>query len=388
MPSSNTDCGCFCRRNALVSGQGNGGRNDGETGLNHSPENRAREPRIAAALLAAAVLAAAVVCAVPRAVERASHLDDPSYAANRALEGTFSRAVAEREIEAALSAQDPELAQSIVELASARNVPVDPAFAQRSAAAAAEAASTRHRVKNFAHGFVTGEPQDMASFAGTTLGDLFIFGDVRDALREGVRYVRGEQMDELVLGLAAAGIAVTAGTYATAGAVAPARAGLTLVKVARKSGRLSAEFAENVGRMLRQASLPAIARGARETVKGGRAGGLLHLVRDMGRVEKAAGGRAALDALRLAREPRDITRIARLAEKEGSRTRAILKIAGRSALTLAFLTFDVAGWILGAILAVFGLVSTLKSTVERMTLRILRRRKSRRQAIAAAPSRG
>ena len=113
MPSSNTDCGCFCRRNALVSGQGNGGRNDGETGLNHSPENRAREPRIAAALLAAAVLAAAVVCAVPRAVERASHLDDPSYAANRALEGTFSRAVAEREIEAALSAQDPELARAV-----------------------------------------------------------------------------------------------------------------------------------------------------------------------------------------------------------------------------------------------------------------------------------
>lgn len=342
-------------------------------------------------LLAALVLAAAAACAVPRAAERASHLDDPSYAAGRALAGSFDTAVAQREIEAALSAQDPELAQSIVELAAARNVPIDPALAERSAAAAAEAASMRQRAKNFAHGFVTGEPRDMASFAGTTLGDLFIFGDVRDALREGVRYVRGEQMDELVLGLAAAGIAVTAGTYATVGAGVPARAGLTLVKVARKSGRLSAEFAESLGRMVRQASLPALSRGVRETVKVERAGvGLLHLVRDVGRIEKAAGGRAALDALRLAREPRDVTRIARLAEKEGSRTRAILKLAGRGALALAILTFDVAGWILGAIFAVFGFVSALKSTAERMTLRIVRRRKRRaaKQAFAAALARG
>jgi hypothetical protein len=122
-----------------------------------------------------------------------------------------------------------------------------------------------------------------------------------------------------------------------------------------------------------------------------RANGLLHLVRDAGRIEKAAGGRAALDALKLANEPRDITRIAKLAEKEGSRTRAILKIAGRGAIALAVLTFDVAGWILGAILAVFGFVSALKSAVERTTLHIVRRRRERRAArwpIAAVPVRG
>jgi hypothetical protein len=42
----------------------------------------------------------------------------------------------------------------------------------------------------------------------------------------------------------------------------------------------------------------------------------------LARVEKA-GGRAALDGLKIAEQPRDMTRIARLAEKEGSRTRAI-----------------------------------------------------------------
>jgi hypothetical protein len=233
----------------------------------------------------------------------------------------------------------------------------------------------------------------MASLAGTTLGDLFVFGDIRDALREGTRYVRGEQVDELVLALAATGIAITAGTYATFGAATPARAGLTLVKAARKTGRLGAEFTENLGRMVRQASVPAPARAARETAKAERAGGLLHLVRDVGRVEKAAGARAALDALKIAKGPGDITRVAKLAEKEGSRTRAILKVAGRGAITIVALAFDACLWLLGALFAVFGFVSALKGAVERTALRIFRRRRERRmraamQKIAALPAHG
>src|SRR4029078_5597413 len=104
--------------------------------------------------------------------------------------------------------------------------------------------------------------------------------------------------------------------------------------------------------MLRQTIFPAAPRGARETAKVERASGLLHLVRDVGRGEKAAGGGAALDALKIAKEPRDITRIAKLAEKEGGRTRAILKVAGRGAIMLAALAFEASLWLLGALFAV------------------------------------
>ena len=178
----------------------------------------------------------------------------------------------------------------------------------------------------------------------------------------------------------------------TFGTAAPARAGLTLVKVARKTGSLGAELTGSLGRMVRKAGLsePAVAvRAGREAVKVERAGGLLNFARDVGRVERAAGGRAAFDGLKIAKEPGDMTRIARLAEKEGSRTRAILKLAGRSAIMLAALALDASLWLLGALLTVFGFVSALKSATERMTLRILRRRKERRrrkqvQPIAAA----
>jgi hypothetical protein len=370
-----------------------------------------RIPRVGPYLLAAVIAAAGIAAAyaVPRAAAALDGLRDPSQIVDHALDGRFDAGVAQREIEAALAARDADLAQSFVDLAADRRVPVDPSLVQKVNAATADAATTRHKAESFARGLITGEPDDMAALAGTTLGDLFVFGDIRDALREGKRLVTGEKADELVLGLACVGIAITAGTYATFGAAAPARVGLTLAKAARKTGSLTTEFAASLAPLVRRAvdlrplrqtatnvSLggPVLAeRAAREAVKVERAGGLLQLAGDVGRVERAAGGRAALDGLKIAKEPRDVARVAKLAEKEGSRTRAILKVAGRGAIAIAGLAFDAAVWLLGAMFAVLGFVSALKNGTERAALRFFRRRRERRrrkelQAFAAAAAHG
>ena len=381
-----------------------------ESRLEHLQRRLARISRLSPVLFAVAAVALALASthAVPRAVVALEGLTDPARVADHALDGQFDATVAQREIEAALAAHDAELAQSFVDLAADRRVAIDPAQAEKVSAATAEAATASHKVESFARGFITGQPDDMAALAGTTLGDLFVFGDIRDALREGKHLATGEQADELVLGLACVGIAITAGTYATFGAAAPARVGLTLAKAARKTGRISAEFAANVAPLVRRAidwrplreaattasfARPALAeRAAREAVKVERAGGLLQLAGDVGRVERAAGGRAALDGLKIAKEPRDVSRVAKLAEKEGSRTRAILKVAGRGAITIAALAFDAAIWLLWAMFAVLGFVAALKNATERAALRFFRRRRERRvrrdmQAIAVAAAR-
>ncbi|HKS87175.1 MAG TPA: hypothetical protein VJR71_16980 [Pseudolabrys sp.] len=341
------------------------------------------------ALLAAALLAAAVACAVPRAIDSVSGLSDPARMASRALDNRFDAGVAQREIESALEAGDPDLARSFVSLAAARKVPVDPALDEKVTAAEAEAATLHHRAASFARGFVSGEPEDMAGLAGTTVGDLSLFGDVRDALREGRRLASGEKADELMLGLACAGIAITAGTYVTFGAAAPARMGLTLAKIARRTGSISSGFAESVGRLVRKAGLSTgEMRTARDAVETGRAGGLVSLAGNIGRIGSAAGGRAALDSLKIAKDPRDIARIVKLSEKEGSRTRAILKVAGRGAIMAAALGFEASSWLLGAVIAVFGFVCALKGAVERTALRFFRYRRRQRKAmlaIAATP---
>ena len=76
----------------------------------------------------------------------------------------------------------------------------------------------RPRRESFALGLHHRRAGRWRGLAGTALGDLFVFGDIRDAVREGARLATGGAADELVLGLACAGLAITAGTYATLGA--------------------------------------------------------------------------------------------------------------------------------------------------------------------------
>jgi hypothetical protein len=338
--------------------------------------------RIAVPLGLAVALAIAALTVAPRGFEARSLLamqDDPVAIADHAVARSFDAAVAAREINAALAADDADLAQSFLELAHDLNVAVDPILAAKVEAANAAAATATRSLGSFARGLITGEPDDLSGLAGTALGDLFVFGDIRDAAREGTRLVTGQKADELILGLSCVGIAITAGTYASMGTAAPARIGFTLVKAARKTGRIGSRMAAWINRSVREvidwsalqralrgASItePAVAvRAAREAVKVEKAEDLVRLVGDVGRVQAKAGTQAALDGLRIAQGPRDMSRIARLAAAKGGKTRAILKLAA---------------WMFWAILTLFGLVSSLKRMTERTTERYCVYRRKRR----------
>ena len=73
-----------------------------------------------------------------------------------------------------------------------------------------------------------------------------------------------------------------------------------------------------------------------------------------------------------------MSRIAKLAEKEGGKTRAILKLAGRAAIMLTVGAFDLGIWIIGALITLLAFVASLKSMAERLTWRVLLGRKARR----------
>src|SRR6185312_13148684 len=209
-------------------------------------------------------------------------------------------AVVTDNIEAALAANDADLAGSLVDLAREKNVPVPDELSRRVGDAVAEANSPSYLATHFASGLLTGNTDDVASMFGTIAGDLFVFGDIRDVVREGKHLVMGEATDRLVLGLAATGLAVTAATYVSVGGVAPVRAGLTLVKDARKVGRLGEGLTEWAGRsargivdgpMLEDAvatsattSPGQTARAIRAAFHAEKAGALVRMAKDVGRV--------------------------------------------------------------------------------------------------------
>jgi hypothetical protein len=334
--------------------------------------------------------------------------DDPAQLSDLEIGSALrnNQAVITEQIEAALANHDAGLADSFVELAKEKNIFLADDLLRRVSDAVKEENSTSHFAGRFASGLITGNADDVASLSGTVAGDLFVFGDIRDVVREGKHLAMGEDTDRLVLGLAAAGLAVTAATYVSVGTMAPVRAGLTLVKDARKVGRLGEGLTEWAGRsardlvdtpMLQNAvasssvmhpgqSLSAI----RAAFRAEKAGALVRLAKDVGRVSEKAGARGALDTLRIAEGPEDVARAARLAESKGGQTRAILKILGRGALLLAAGAFDLSLWVFGALFALFGLLSSIKATTERATQSWLLRKKARRlrkqMAAAAQPA--
>lgn len=364
--------------------------------------------RIGWALAVMTVSGAALAVLWPHAREAGAILaaqDDPAQLSDIQLNSALRNkqtAIADN-IEAALAAGDAGLADSFVDLAREKNISLASGLSQRVSDAVTEENSTSHFAKRFATGLATGNADDVGSLSGTIAGDLFVFGDIRDVVRESKHLVMGEDTDRLVLGLATAGLAVTAATYVSVGGAAPVRAGLTLVKDARKVGRLGEGLTAWAGRSAREVvDAPmlqnAVASGSvmhpvqtvsaiRAAFHAEKAGALVRLAKDVGRVSEKAGARGALDTLRVAEGPEDVARAARLAESKGGQTRAILKMLGRGGLLLAGGAFDLSLWVFGALFALFGFLSSIKAASERLTQSWLNHKKAqrlRKQAAAAA----
>ena len=355
--------------------------------------------RITTALTGIAACSFMLVQVAPQAREAGAILaaqDDPAVLSELKLDQVLrqNERLVQDNIEAALAAGDADLADSFVALARARNIALPDDLLNRVNDAVKTESSTSHFAKRFATGLVTGNADDVASLSGTVAGDLFVIGDIRDVVREGKHLAMGEDTDRLILGLAAAGLAVTAATYVSVGGAAPVRAGLTLVKDARKVGRLGEGLAVWAGRSAREVvDAPmlqnAVAKGSvfrpGETVSAikaafrvEKAGALVRLGKDVTRVAGKTGTRGAMDTLRIAEGPKDVARAVRLAEAQGGKTRAIMKLLGRGALLLMGGAFDLALWLFSAVLTLFGLLASIKATTERLTQARCDRRRARR----------
>jgi hypothetical protein len=364
--------------------------------------------RIGAAITVLTAYAVSCVLLWPHARDAGAILaaqDDPVQLSDLQLNSALRNepGLIAQNIEAALAASDADLAKSFVDVAAAKNIPVSEDLLRRVSDAVTEENSTSNFARRFATGLVTGNADDVASLSGTVAGDLFVFGDIRDVVREGKHLAMGEDTDHLILGLATAGLAVTAASYISLGGAVPVRAGLTLVKDARKVGRLGEGLTQWAGRSAREmvdapmlqnaVATASIARpgeavtAIKAAFRAEKAGGLVRLAKDVGRVGEKAGTKGALDTLRIAEGPKDVSRAARLAEAKGGQTRAIMKLLGRGALLLAAGAFNLTLWVFGALLALFGFLSSIKATTERLTASWLQRKKAKRlrMQMAAVP---
>jgi hypothetical protein len=302
--------------------------------------------KLVALLAALAVLAGSAAYIGPRAgfaLALRLAADEPERLADLRMGAVLDTVSIAREIDEALTAGDVELAESFVVLAEARGIAIPSELTGRVIAAQSLSEQLRRSALRFGRGFVTGNAEGAEGLVGAATGDLLVYGDVRDLAREGWRGIRGDAVDPLIVGLASVGLAVTAATYFSSGASAPARTGVSLFKAARRTGKVSAGLAADVGRLMRTG-------GGARAISG---------IADIGRIEGKAGARAALEGMRHADDVADLSRVSRLAEKNGRATLAILKTLGRGAIALGVGALSGALWVMGAAVNIFLFVITL-----------------------------
>lgn len=234
-------------------------------------------------------------------------------------------------------------------------------------------------------GAVTGEGHGLSGLAGAFAADMTFVGDLRDIGRELWHFGNSEPVDELALGLSGIGLTLTAATYGSGGAVVIPRGAVSAFKIARRTGRLSARFAERLGRMVADVvDFPALRRQVREAgwrdtvmrpgavfaaaIRRDRLDGLDEAVSAAGRVADRVGPAQSVELLRYVDDVPDLRRVDEVSAVMGDRTLAVFTVLKRGALTTVKATIrwtrrlaDLTATVLfGAISLLFALVYWLR----------------------------
>lgn len=276
-----------------------------------------------------------------------------------------------QEIERALADGETDLARSLMVLADSRQVKLPPALRARVAALpAVDVADVLHQGYDCVF---RGDFETEAGFACVVFTDMTGVGDVRDLVGEGMNYVTGQPVNYLTLGLAGAGLTLTAATIGTGGAALPLRVGASFAKGMNKAGKLPPRLVAQIGGVLarsingkalgealdlaRQFRLGEIGVPLSRLFRPRAVEAVAELAGELGTIGRIGGVRAMKVTATTADDLRDIKRLSGVAERYQGGYLGVMRLLGKSAIRLADLAWHVIGWMLAAALWAFGLVS-------------------------------
>ena len=320
-------------------------------------------------LISIVLLAVLGSATLPRSIAAVTYLTGPrdevavaSYLLAHKTADDYT-AAAER----ALADKDEDLAASIAQLAAERGVALPAPLAARIRAAQDEASARSG--SDAWNGFLTGDAPNEAALAGAVAADLTGVGDVRDLYTQAARYVSGEEIDPLIIGLATVGLGLTAATVATLGAAVPEKAGVSTLKAVKRAGRLSPLLAREVaivaanaldgealrlvGTSMARLDLAGARAASGRVLKAEAVSTLKGLGSDVATIGGNAGYRTTVAALGSAKSAEEMGVIARLSARFGTATRAVMVVGG-TALTFASMAGTAAMWSLWLVLWLAG----------------------------------
>ncbi len=273
---------------------------------------------------------------------------EPEEAIRRELDAKITAPAIEAKIEAALARGDVDEARMYAELATEHQRPIRTDLVDRITAEGEAAPTAQRNAMEFGAGFFKGEGTTVAGLAGAVTSDLTVVGDVRDLVHEGGLMIAGQPYSELMLGLATVGIVATGATVATGGGGLPAKLGISLFKVAKKAGTLTAGLGHALGRAVREAvdfnelgnvlratatlDSAAVRDAASLAVRRASSGGLAKMVGDARHIADITGPGETVRLLKYAHSPEQLADLSAMSTRFGRTTRGVVELTGRTSL--------------------------------------------------------
>jgi hypothetical protein len=272
----------------------------------------------------------------------------PEEAIQREIDEKVTAPAIEAKIEAALARGDIDEAAMYGELATQFQRPIRTDLVEKIAAETAAAPTAQRNAMEFGAGFFKGEGTTVAGLAGAVTSDLTVVGDVRDLVHEGGLMIAGQPYSQLILGLSTVGIVATGATVATGGAAIPAKIGISVFKVAKKAGTLTAGLGAALGRAVRQAvdfnelgsvlraaatlDSAAVRDAAGRAVRRASSGDLAKMVGDANHISGITGPGETVRLLKYANSSEDLSELAVMSTRFGRSTRGVIELTGRASL--------------------------------------------------------
>lgn len=254
----------------------------------------------------------------------------------------------EKQIQLAIEGKDIELADSIVLLAQQQNVMLDSKILEDLEQEKGFWETSTRVGQDIWSGVSTGESVGAAGLSAAIVSDMTSIGDIRDFASEIKRW---PDQDNVVLVFAGTGILMTGATVASVGAVAPLKAGMSIVKLAKKTGKLSKglsvqikniskdvidkEMLAKVSSKFRNMTISQLVDGrywddltgsASKIISMNKANQVLGVAGSIKNIRSRASLRGALDALSRADSIKGIKRLEILSDKFKGAFRGTLKI--------------------------------------------------------------
>tara|TARA_R110000868_G_scaffold161551_3_gene392100 strand:+ start:16535 stop:17587 length:1053 start_codon:yes stop_codon:yes gene_type:complete len=278
-----------------------------------------------------------------------------------------------RRIDTALDAKQFDDAVMYADIATYADMPIEAGTATRLEDEKSLTRSVARNTGSFFEGFISGEGSDTASFVGAVTSDLTVVGDVRDIGEEGTKLVKGEDYSQFVLGLSVVGLAATTATIATSGGALPARIGVSLLKVAKKAGTLTADFTKYLTRLIDEAvnfkklggtlrsvdlaNTSATRRAVTDYAGSISMAKLTPALGEIAALQKTVGPAESVRLLKYVNNGEDLARVTKMTGKLGTKTRGIAEITGKTSLRAFKTVGNLVLWALGwgwAIIAAIG----------------------------------